>query len=86
MPARPQLADVLGQGGAGAAHRQTVAGGEGREVKFVGGGRGGGRRRCVEDLAHIRCFRSGEGVAAPGVHLGAAARSFTSGRDRIVVT
>src|SRR3954447_5991807 len=44
-----------GGGGAGAA-----AGGEGRGVVV---GRGRRRGRCVEDLAHIRCFHSGEGGA-----------------------
>ncbi len=53
---RPQLADVHGQGGTGTADREAVTGGKGREV-VVGRGRCGGR--CVEDLAHIRCFRSG---------------------------
>src|SRR3954453_14013576 len=49
-----------GRGGGGGAG----AGGERREVVFVGRGRRRGRG--VEDLAHIRCFRSGgEGCVRP---------------------
>src|SRR5262249_30482160 len=57
VTAGPQLPDVLGQGGPRAADREAVTGGERREVVV---GRGRRRGRCVEDLAHIRCFRSGE--------------------------